>query len=65
MASMSYCLFENTLGDLMECLDQLGSVRNEYDAPYRIELIEVCKEIVEKAEGLDFDKIQSERVAGD
>lgn len=52
---MSYCRFENTVIDLIDCkeaLDELGSRAiiedaSEYEAPKVKQLIELCKEIVD------------------
>ena len=51
MSNMSYCRFENTLGDLKDCRDALeeegidGLSESELKA-YK-KLVEVCREIVE------------------
>jgi hypothetical protein len=62
MSNMSYCRFENTLGDLAECAyhitDDLGS-ESEFDA--RIELVEVCREIIKEWESFDMDNVEFEK----
>ena len=55
MPNMSYCRFENTAADLIECRDALrdyGVQRlveeaNESEKPYIVELIAICREIAE------------------
>ena len=54
MANMSYCRFENTYNDLMDCYRNL----NEGDlsipeARYRLRLIELCESIVGEAEEIE------------
>lgn len=54
MSNMSYCRFENTYNDLLECqqaLDEDGVIgvechANNYERPYIRQLIELCQEIV-------------------
>jgi hypothetical protein len=56
MPNMSYCRFENTANDLVECRDALrdhGVTRlveeaNESEKPYITELIELCREIADQ-----------------
>lgn len=51
MANMSYCRFQNTLSDLLDCQEALrfGDVDDldSYEKSAMIELIEVCKQIAE------------------
>lgn len=49
MGNMSYCRFENTLGDLKDCLDAIREEPDlsETEARAKKELIKVCIEIVE------------------
>ncbi len=58
MANMSYCRFENTLNDLIDCRNAMGESSPEelleeasdYEKRAYYELIEVCKEIAEAHE---------------
>jgi hypothetical protein len=59
MANMSYCRFENTYKDLLDCqaaLQDSGGVENyteeanEYERKYVKKLVELCKEISEEFE---------------
>ena len=53
---MGYCMFENTVNDLFDCKEQLNELgvraiilnASEYEAPKVKQLIELCKEIVDK-----------------
>jgi hypothetical protein len=56
---MSYCRFENTYGDLKDCLRALedaGSVErlieeaSEYEKPYIKKLLSLCAQITEEFE---------------
>lgn len=56
MSNMSYCRFENTYNDLLECLDALdneGGIEgveeeaNQYEKPYVRKLIELCDEVAQ------------------
>ena len=50
---MSYCRFENTYNDLVDCLEALGDSSiekleeeaNQYERKYIRKLIELCEEI--------------------
>jgi len=57
MGNMTHCRFENTYGDLQDCLDELreqGSIQNtenecnQYDKQYVRSLVELCKEIADE-----------------
>jgi hypothetical protein len=56
MTNMGYCMFENTVNDLFDCKEQLNELgvrgiilnASEYEAPKVKQLIELCKEIVDK-----------------
>ena len=51
MANMEYCRFENTLRDLQDCLDHINDDDLAVlEANARLELVEVCKQIVEESE---------------
>lgn len=45
MGNMSYCLFENTLGELHDCLERINNDLSESEARARDDLITVCMEI--------------------
>ena len=65
MSSMSYCRFENTYGDLEECLTALqdeGGIEgieedtNDREKPYIKKLIALCRDIAEEyGEYNEFD----------
>lgn len=47
MANMSYCRFENTYIDLLECYQYVDDELSESEENYRKKLIKLCKEIAE------------------
>jgi hypothetical protein len=57
MGNMSYCRFENTYKDLLDCQEALSEhdgiagcrkKANEYERPYVANLVALCKEIVDE-----------------
>lgn len=63
MANMSYCRFQNTLGDLRDCKGALDEDLDDNDElPQKgsdehwamLQLIEVCKEIVDNHDPEDY-----------
>jgi len=59
MPNMSYCRFENTAGDVADCLHALNngegadSELNEYEKRGKRRLIALCRQIVEISEDDD------------
>ena len=47
---MSYCQFENTYRDLLQCLSAMNERLSDREAGYRDRLVDVCKEIIEEHE---------------
>ena len=50
MSNMSYCRFQNTLNDLRDCRDALEEPFDDLSDDEKVaalEMIEVCKEIVD------------------
>ena len=49
MSNMSYCRFENTYNDLMDCYDNIDDEKDlSYsEAKHRLKLISLCKDIAE------------------
>lgn len=49
MASMSYCLFENTFSELQRCYEKLENIDDlsESEQEYALLMIELCQKIVE------------------
>lgn len=46
MANMSYCRFRNTLSDLRDCEDHMGTrVDDKHEDRARVELIKLCRRI--------------------
>lgn len=54
MGNMSYCRFENTVGDLRDCADHLLDDLSESEEQARERLIRICSEIVEEAKRNDL-----------
>ena len=54
MKNMSYCRFENTYADLMDCYEALGdkpiSELSDSEKRYAKKLIELCQDIIEDFE---------------
>tara|TARA_R110001583_G_C5452074_1_gene391014 strand:- start:171 stop:425 length:255 start_codon:yes stop_codon:yes gene_type:complete len=63
MANMSYCRFENTLGDLQDCHEALENIYEEiqdmstYEKQSLIPFIELCKEIANEFELEDIQEL--------
>ena len=47
MANMSYCRFQNTLVDLVDCLENIDEEVSKHEERARNELIATCVEILE------------------
>lgn len=59
MANMSYCRFENTYNDLLDCFDEIrNEAGNDRDERYRIRLIELLKENADLIENLNEELAQ-------
>lgn len=50
MANMSYCRFENTYRDLLDCLNNMNNKLSEREAGYKERLVDVCREIIDEYE---------------
>ena len=50
MANMSYCRFENTYRDLLDCLSAMNDKLCGSEFGYRESLVDVCKQIIEEYE---------------
>lgn len=65
MANMSYCRFENTYADLIDCAEEMDS-RNSFselstiEKKFRNKLVALCKEIAN-----DFDEEEIETIEED
>ncbi len=57
MGNMSYCRFENTVGDLRDCWSNwdLDEDASNYEIKAKINMIELIKEM---AENIDLDEIK-------
>lgn len=50
MANMSYCRFENTYKDLLQCLSAMNEPLSKDETAYKRRLVDVCKEIIDEYE---------------
>jgi len=49
MSNMSYCRFENTLGDLQDCYDHMDKdLTSDYEIKARERMIKLCIQIAEE-----------------
>ena len=49
--NMSYCRFENTYNDLIDCIENMyEEAGNERDERYRVRLLQLMEEVVESGE---------------
>ena len=56
MANMSYCRFENTFRDLLDCYRNLDeSVNSKTEQNFRERLIGLCKDIVDEYGDVEFN----------
>ena len=47
---MSYCRFENTYHDLLDCLQNISEVTNDRDERFRKQMIDILVELVENCD---------------
>ena len=47
---MSYCRFENTYRDLVDCAQAMNETLSENERKYKEKLVNVCQEIIEEYE---------------
>lgn len=50
MANMSYCRFENTYHDLMDCYENIDGDLSDSENEYRSKLVELCHDLAEENE---------------
>lgn len=50
MPNMSYCRFQNTYGDLIDCSHHMNEHLSESETKYKEYLVELCREIIEEYE---------------
>jgi hypothetical protein len=62
MANMSYCRFQNTLGDFEDCLDALDSEKSMSDDEQRAAfwLIQKARELAERFEDYSDEEIKEQ-----
>lgn len=47
MSNMSYCRFENTVADVLDCIDNWDNVESDSEIDARFELLALARQIVE------------------
>jgi hypothetical protein len=61
MANMSYCRFENTYNELIDCMENLNkAAENERDERYRIRLIELMIDIVNSGDAEEALEVEDD-----
>jgi hypothetical protein len=61
MANMSYCRFENTYNELIDCMENLNkTAENERDERYRIRLIELMIDIVNSGDAEEALEVEDD-----
>ena len=60
MANMSYCRFENTYRDLLDCSIHINSDLSESESYYRKLLIELCNQIIEDFEFNNLGELEDD-----
>ena len=55
MANMSYCRFENTVPDFVDCAEHIEDDLTEREARHRRALIRACAEVFDTL-GVSFDR---------
>jgi len=54
MPNMSYCKFENTYKDLLQCYHDIETANNESEKLYRERLLSLCQEILSEYGDYEF-----------
>jgi len=55
MANMSYCRFENTYKDLIDCYHNINEPVSKSEHNYRERLVDLCREILDEYEYQDIE----------
>ena len=53
MPNMSYCRFENTFGDLLDCFNNINEETNSRDEDYLQKMINLLTDLVENCDTQD------------
>ena len=61
MPNMSYCRFENTYRDLMDCYHNMeNSIYNDREIRYKKQLIDLCAQIADQYTDFVFEEDEEE-----
>ncbi len=55
MPNMSYCRFENTYRDLVDCYENINDDLSKSEHNYRNQLLDLCREILNDYEGNEME----------
>ena len=56
MANMSYCRFENTYRDLLDCYHNINESLSKSEHNYRERLVNLCQEILDEYDPAEQDE---------
>ena len=63
MPNMSYCRFENTYRDLMDCYHNMeNSIYNDREIRYKKQLIDLCAQIADQYTDFVFEEDEEEEI---
>ena len=65
MSNMSYCKFENTFYDFLDCLENFEEVYSKSELDFRERLYDLALRMVEEYEDFDFSQLAKEDDADD
>jgi len=57
---MSYCRFENTYRDLLDCYYAMNNDKSESEQNYMRRLVDVCKDIIDEYELVNISEADDE-----
>ena len=57
---MSYCRFQNTLSDLIDCEDNFDNIESEDEARAAFRIIKIAERIAGEFEGMSDDEIKEQ-----
>ena len=57
---MSYCRFQNTLSDLIDCEENFDNIKSEDEARAALRIIKIAERIAGEFEGMSDDEIKEQ-----
>jgi len=64
MSNMSYCQFQNTLHDLIDCEENFDNIESEDEAKSAFRLVQVAKRIADQFEDMTDEEVKEQLNAG-